>query len=90
MPYRLLIEIDQSDDDQASLVYGVDIDNAYPSTYQLLDLVGHPVRQEDDAEGKEEWALYYVDETFDSALKLIDSALLTIERGVGESRDTSE
>jgi hypothetical protein len=90
LPYRLLIEIDQSDDDQASLVYGVDIDNAYPSTYQLLDLVGHPVRQEDDVEGKEEWALYYVDETFDSALKLIDSALLTIERGGGESRDTSE
>ena len=90
LPYRLLIEIDQSDDEQASLVYGVDIDNAYPSTYQLLDLVGHPVRQEDDAEGKEEWALYYVDETFDSALKLIDSALLTIERGGGESRDTSE
>lgn len=80
LPYRLLIEIDQANDEQASLVYGVDIDNAYPSAYQLLDLVGHPIRQEDDDEGKEEWALYYVDETFDSALKLIDSALLTIER----------
>ncbi len=80
LPYRLLIEIDQADDGQASLVYGVGIDNAYPSAYQLLDLVGYPVRQEDDEEGKEEWALYYVDERFDSALKLIDSALLTIER----------
>lgn len=88
LPYRLLIEIDQANDDQASLVYGVDIDNAYPSAYQLLDLVGHPVRQEDDGEGGEEWALYYVDETFDSALKLIDSALLTIERGGEESNDT--
>jgi hypothetical protein len=27
------------------------------------------------------WALYYVDGSFDSALNLIDSALLTIERG---------
>ncbi|HCR31115.1 MAG TPA: hypothetical protein DIV79_13970, partial [Opitutae bacterium] len=90
LPYRLLIEIDQANDDQASLVYGVDIDNAYPSAYQLLDLVGHPVRQEDDDEGKEEWALYYVDETFDSALKLIDSALLTIERGSGEKGKTSK
>lgn len=88
LPYRLLIEIDQANDKQASLVYGVDIDNAYPSAYQLLDLVGHPIRQEDDDEGEEEWALYYVDETFDSALDLIDSALLTIERGEEETNDT--
>ena len=38
-------------------------------------------REEDDEEGKEVWALYYIDESFDSALDLIDSALLTIERG---------
>ena len=90
LPYRLLIEIDQADDDQASLVYGVDIDNAYPRAYQLLDLVGYPVKQEDDDEGKEEWALYYIDETFGSSLKLIDSALLTIERGSGEKGETSK
>ncbi|MCH2615239.1 MAG: DUF4405 domain-containing protein [Opitutales bacterium] len=90
LPYRLLIEIDQADDDQVSLVYGVDIDNAYPRTFQLLDLVGYPVREEDDDEGKEEWALYYIDETFDSALKLIDSALLTIERGSGDKGKMSK
>jgi hypothetical protein len=81
LPYRLLIEIDQADDEQASLVYGVDIDNAAPRTYQLLDLVGYPVEQEDNEEGEEEeWALYYVDGRFRSALDLIDSSLLTIER----------
>lgn len=79
MPYRLLIEIDQANDDQASLVYAVEIDNADPVVFQLLELVGYPTRE--DAEGgKEEWALYYVDDTFGSALELIDSALLTIER----------
>jgi hypothetical protein len=90
LPYRLLIEIDQTNDDQASLVYGVDIDNAYPRAFQLLDLVGYPARQEGDDEGKEEWALHYVDDTFSSSLKLIDSALLTIERGSNETRETSE
>ena len=81
LPYRLLIEINQADDDQASLVYAVDIDNADPRTFQLLDLVGYPKREEDDDEGKEVWALYFVDSSFDSALDLIDSGLLTIERG---------
>lgn len=80
MPYRLLIEIDQPEDKQPSLVYAVEIDNADPRTFQLLDLVGYPKREEDDEDGKEVWALYYVDENFDSALELIDSALLTIER----------
>lgn len=80
LPYRLLIEIDQPDDNQASLVYGVDIDNANPRTYQLLDLVGYPQKEEDNEEGEEDWSLYYVDGTFDSALGLIDSALLSIER----------
>jgi hypothetical protein len=86
MPYRLLIEINQSGDptatidDQPSLVYQVEIDNFDPRTFQLLDLVGYPVKEE--AEGGEiEWPLYYADERFDSALELIDSALLTIERG---------
>jgi hypothetical protein len=81
LPYRLLIEINQPGDDQASLVYAVDIDNFDPCTFQLLDLVGYPKREEDDEDGKEVWALYYVDGSFDSALNLIDSALLTIERG---------
>lgn len=80
MPYRLLIEIDQPDDEQSSLVYSVEIDNADPRTFQLLELVGYPKREEDDADGKEVWALYYVDERFGSALDLIDSALLTIDR----------
>lgn len=85
MPYQLLIEIDQQGDshgsveDQASLVYSVEIDNASPQTFQLLELVGYP-KQEEDRDGKEAWALYYVDEGFGSALDLIDSALLTIDR----------
>jgi len=80
MPYRLLIEVDQPDDDQPSLVYSVEIDNADPRAFQLLDLVGYPKREEDDKNGKEMWALYFVDEQVDSALELIDSALLTIDR----------
>lgn len=85
MPYRLLIEINQPGDpsetleDQPSLVYQVEIDNFDPRTFQLLDLVGYPVKEEGD-EGETEWPLYYVDERFGSALDLIDSALLTIER----------
>lgn len=79
MPYRLLIEIDQPEDGQASLVYSVEIDNADPRAFQLLELVGYPKREEDQ-DGKEVWELYYVDETFGSALDLINSALLTIDR----------
>jgi hypothetical protein len=80
MPYRLLIEIDQPDEDQPSLVYSVEVDNADPQAFQLLDLVGYPKREENDENGKEVWALYFVDERIDSALGLIDSALLTIDR----------
>jgi hypothetical protein len=80
MPYRLLIEIDQPDDEQPSLVYSVEIDNADPRAFQLLDLVGYPNKEENDKEGKEVWSLYFVDERFSSALELIDSALLTIDR----------
>jgi len=79
MPFKLLLEIEQPDDGQASLVYAVEIDNADPYVFQLLELVGYPKR-EDDPDGKEAWSLYYIDETFKSALELIDSALLTIER----------
>ncbi|MFT6577546.1 MAG: hypothetical protein ACJA16_005763 [Akkermansiaceae bacterium] len=83
-PYQLLIEINQPGDahgdlpDQASLVYAVEIDNASPSTFQLLDLIGYPTREDED--GKETWSLFFVDDRFGSALSLIDSALLTIER----------
>ena len=86
MPYRLLIEIDQADDGQPSLVYAVEIDNADPRSFQLLDLVGYPKREADDEDGKEVWELYYVDEGFDSALELIDSALLTIDHGAKSKR----
>ena len=85
MPYKLLIEINQPGDacgdteDQPSLVYSVEIDNLFPKSFQLLELVGYPKRE--DSDGEEAWSLYYIDEGFGSALKLIDSALLTIERG---------
>jgi hypothetical protein len=46
----------------------------------LLELAGYPKREEDDESGGEVWALYYIDERFESALELIDSALLTIDR----------
>ena len=80
MPYRLLIEIDQPDDNQPSLVYSVEIDNADPHAFQLLDLIGYPKLEEKDKNGMEVWSLYFVDERFGSALELIDSALLTIDR----------
>jgi hypothetical protein len=79
-PYSLLLEINQPGDNQASLVHAVEIDNSLPRTFQLLDLRGYPKREEDDENGREKWGLYYVDDTFGSALDLIDSALLTIER----------
>ncbi len=85
-PYKLLIEINQSGDaygeydDQPSLVYSVEIDNLRPATFQILDLVGYPKREDED--GKEAWSLYFVDEGFGSALKLVDSVLLRVERGL--------
>jgi hypothetical protein len=80
-PYALLLEINQPGDNQASLVYSVEIDNSLPRSFQLLDLRGFPKREEDGEVGKETWGLYYVDESFTTALELIDSALLTIDRG---------
>jgi len=85
MPYRVMIEINQPVDptekleDQPSLIYQVEVDNYDPRTFQLLELVGYPV-QEKNENGEEEWAIYYVDERFGSAMELIDSALLSIER----------
>ncbi|SMP73151.1 hypothetical protein SAMN06265222_11635 [Neorhodopirellula lusitana] len=88
MPYKLLIEIDQfadahgTYDDQPSLVYAVELDNSRPQTFQLLELIGYPQREpssQDDGDS-ESWSLYYVNDEFGSALELVDSALLTIER----------
>lgn len=79
-PYSLILEINQPGDKQPSLVYVVEIDNSLPRTFQLLELHGYPKREADDDKGKETWSLYYVDESFGSALELIDSALLTIQR----------
>jgi len=79
-PYRLLLEINQPGDGQASLVHAVDIDNRLPKTFQLLELRGYPQREEEHEDGRKMWGLYYIDESFDTALDLIDSALLTIER----------
>ena len=85
MPYRVMIEINQPADptekleDQPSLIYQVEVDNYDPRTFQLHELVGYTV-QEKNENGEEEWAIYYVDERFGSAMELIDSALLAIER----------
>ncbi len=79
-PYALFLEINQPGDEQAPLVYSVEIDNSLPRSFQLLDLRGFPKREKDDQNGKETWGLFYVDESFTTALELIDSALLTIDR----------
>lgn len=78
LPYQLLIEINQPGDDQPSLVYSVEIDELEPLTFQTLELVGYP--KPDKTDGKPSWSLYFADEAITSALELIDSALLTIER----------
>lgn len=85
-PYSLLLEINQPGDGQASLVYAVEIDNSLPKTFQLLELRGYPKREEAGSKDKEAWGLYYVDDSFGSALDLIDSVLLTIERGNPDAR----
>lgn len=79
-PYQLLLEINQPADQQQSLVHAVEIDNSLPRTYQLLELRGFPKRGDNDEKGRETWDLRYVDESFGSALDLVDSALLEIER----------
>ncbi len=79
-PYSLLLEINQPDDNQPSLVHAVEIDNSLPRSFQLLELRGYPKRDDDEQAGKEAWSLYYIDQSFTSALDLIDSALLTIKR----------
>ena len=89
MPYRVMIEINQPADptekleDQPSLIYQVEVDNYDPHTFQLLELVGYPVKEKNE-DGEEEWAIYYVDERFESAMEMINSALLIIERKIGK------
>ncbi len=81
--YSLLLEINRPGDDQPSLVYAVEIDNRLPRTFQLLELRGYPKRESDPATGTEAWPLFYSDASFGSALDLVDSGLVTIERRKG-------
>ncbi|NBQ02674.1 MAG: FAD-dependent oxidoreductase [Opitutae bacterium] len=89
MPYRVLIEVNQPNDpsskleDQPSLVYEVEVDNYDPYTFQLLELVGYPIKEEDSK--KEEWYLSYADESIESAFEIVDSALLQIDRELDKS-----
>ena len=81
-PFYLLVEINQKGDsnefykDQPSIIYKVEIDNQFPKIFQVLDIVGYSKL---DAK-KKTWDAYFPDEKLTSALKLIDSALLTIDR----------
>ena len=83
------IEVNQPNDpssklkDQPSLVYEVEVDNYDPYTFQLLELVGYPVMEENDE--KEEWYLSYADESIESAFEIVDSALLQIDRELDKS-----
>ena len=70
-------------EDQPSLVYEVEVDNYDPYTFQLLELVGYPVMEENDE--KEEWYLSYADESIESAFEIVDSALLQIDRELDKS-----
>ncbi len=89
MPYRVLIEVNQPNDpsskleDQPSLVYEVEVDNYDPYTFQLLELVGYPVREKDTE--KEQWYLSYADESIESAFEIVDSVLLQIDRSFEKS-----
>ncbi|MDD7985291.1 DUF4405 domain-containing protein [Lentisphaera marina] len=81
-PFYLVIEVNQPGDgnesykDQPSLIYRVEIDNKYPTAFQVFELMGYSKYDELD----ESWQAYYPDGSITTALKLIDSALLTIER----------
>ncbi len=87
MPYRVMLEINQPNDlsskldDQPSLVYEVEVDNFNPRTFQLLELVGYPIFDPK----KDEWYLSYVDQSIESALEIVDSTLLQIERSPDSS-----
>jgi len=84
MPYRVMLEINQPNDpsskleDQPSLVYEVEVDNFDPRTFQLMELIGYPVFDQEN----DEWYLGYVDQSIESAFEIVDSALLQIERTI--------
>ena len=61
----------------------MEVDNYDPYTFQLLELVGYPVMEENDE--KEEWYLSYADESIESAFEIVDSALLQIDRELDKS-----
>ena len=63
-----------------SLVHAVEIDYADPCAFQLLDLVGYSKHEENNKNSKEVWSLYFVGERIDSALVVIVSAWLKIDR----------
>jgi hypothetical protein len=71
-PYRVMIEINQPGDanedhtDQPSLVYSGEVDNKDPRTFQVLEIVGYPVAEEDD-DGQTQWSLYFVDGSITTA-----------------------
>ena len=81
-PFYLLIEVNAKGDknefheDQPSIIYKVEIDNKFPKAFQVLDIVGY---SNFDPEEKA-WVAYYPDEKLTSALHLINSALLSIDR----------
>ena len=81
-PFYMLIEVNKKGDknehyeDQPSIIFKVEIDNKFPKIFQVLDIVGYSKYNKEE----KTWEAYYPDEKLTSCLKLIDSALLTIER----------
>ncbi|EDM26946.1 hypothetical protein LNTAR_06874 [Lentisphaera araneosa HTCC2155] len=81
-PFYLMIEVNQPGDgnesyqDQPSMIYRIEIDNKYPTAFQVFELMGYSKYDDQD----ESWQAYYPDGSVTTALKLIDSALLTVER----------
>ena len=80
--FYLVIEVNEPKDkndfheDQPSIIYKVEIDNKFPKAFQVLDIVGYSKFDPDE----KTWDAYYPDEKLTSAIHLIDSALLTIDR----------
>ena len=52
------------------------IDNKYPKAFQVLDMMGYSKFDPDE----KAWNAYYPDGALTTSLKLINSALLTIDR----------
>jgi hypothetical protein len=81
-PFYLLIEVNQPADankfhkDQPSIIYKVEIDNKFPKAFQVLDILGYSKYDPDE----KTWDAYFPDEKLTTSLKLINSALLTIDR----------